>query len=163
MLELGLCLALVSAITVNWAYAREHDAAAELPPLSFRHWRESLRELLGARKWVRAFAVETVGFLLYIAALRLAPLALVQAVSASGIAALAVFASHGNVHRLSSRDMFQAELAKAGYGEISTELAEAGPFYYAEPYHQQYLAKNPNGYCGLGGTGVACPVGLKTA
>ena len=62
----------------------------------------------------------------------------------------------------SSRDAFQAELARAGYGEITTELAGAGPFYYAEPYHQQYLAKNPNGYCGLGGTGVACPVGLAT-
>jgi peptide-methionine (S)-S-oxide reductase len=62
-----------------------------------------------------------------------------------------------------SRAMFQQELSKAGYGEITTEMAEAGPFYYAEPYHQQYLAKNPNGYCGLGGTGVACPVGLKTA
>jgi peptide-methionine (S)-S-oxide reductase len=62
-----------------------------------------------------------------------------------------------------SRDAFQAELARAGYGEITTELAAAGLFYYAEPYHQQYLAKNPNGYCGLGGTGVACPVGLKTA
>jgi peptide-methionine (S)-S-oxide reductase len=61
-----------------------------------------------------------------------------------------------------SRAMFQAELAKAGYGEITTDLAEAGPFYYAEDYHQQYLAKNPNGYCGLGGTGVACPVGLAT-
>ncbi len=60
-----------------------------------------------------------------------------------------------------SRAMFQAELTRAGYGEITTELAEAGPFYYAEPYHQQYLAKNPNGYCGLGGTGVACPVGLQ--
>ena len=62
-----------------------------------------------------------------------------------------------------SRAMFQAELQRAGYGEISTELAEAGPFYYAEAYHQQYLAKNPNGYCGLGGTGVACPVGLGIA
>ena len=62
-----------------------------------------------------------------------------------------------------SRDMFQGELARAGYGAVTTEIAEAGPFYYAEPYHQQYLAKNPNGYCGLGGTGVACPVGLKTA
>jgi peptide-methionine (S)-S-oxide reductase len=62
-----------------------------------------------------------------------------------------------------SRERFQSELGKAGYGEISTEIAEAGPFYYAEPYHQQYLAKNPGGYCGLGGTGVACPVGLKTA
>ncbi|MDX6442560.1 MAG: peptide-methionine (S)-S-oxide reductase [Gaiellaceae bacterium] len=62
-----------------------------------------------------------------------------------------------------SRERFQQELAKAGLGEITTEIAESGPFYYAEPYHQQYLAKNPNGYCGLGGTGVACPVGLKTA
>jgi peptide-methionine (S)-S-oxide reductase len=62
-----------------------------------------------------------------------------------------------------SKATFQTELAKAGLGEISTEIAEAGPFFYAEPYHQQYLAKNPNGYCGLGGTGVACPVGLKTA
>jgi peptide-methionine (S)-S-oxide reductase len=59
-----------------------------------------------------------------------------------------------------SRAAFQAELARAGFGEITTELAEGGPFYYAEPYHQQYLAKNPNGYCGLGGTGVSCPVGL---
>jgi len=58
--------------------------------------------------------------------------------------------------------LFQQELTRAGYGEITTELAEAGPFYYAEDYHQQYLAKVPNGYCGLGGTGVACPVGLKT-
>jgi len=62
-----------------------------------------------------------------------------------------------------SRTMFQAELAKAGYGEIATEIADAGTFYYAEPYHQQYLAKNPNGYCGLGGTGVSCPVGVATA
>jgi len=60
-----------------------------------------------------------------------------------------------------SRAMYEARLAAAGYGQITTELAEAGRFYYAEDYHQQYLAKNPNGYCGLGGTGVACPVGLK--
>lgn len=62
-----------------------------------------------------------------------------------------------------SRDRFQAALISAGHGEITTEIAEAGPFYYAEDYHQQYLAKNPTGYCGLGGTGVACPVGLTTA
>jgi peptide-methionine (S)-S-oxide reductase len=62
-----------------------------------------------------------------------------------------------------SRAMYQVTLAAAGYGEVTSELAEAGPFYYAEPYHQQYLQKNPNGYCGLGGTGVACPVGLKAA
>ncbi len=64
---------------------------------------------------------------------------------------------------LASRDRFQQELARAGYGEITTEIAEAGPFYYAEGYHQQYLEANPNGYCGLGGTGVSCPVGLTTA
>jgi peptide-methionine (S)-S-oxide reductase len=63
----------------------------------------------------------------------------------------------------SSREMYQVELARAGYREITTEIAEAGPFYYAEAYHQQYLAKNPNGYCGLGGTGVACPIGLETS
>jgi peptide-methionine (S)-S-oxide reductase len=62
-----------------------------------------------------------------------------------------------------SRSVFQSELERAGYGEITTEIAPAGQFYYAEPYHQQYLAKNPNGYCGLGGTGVSCPVGVKTA
>jgi len=55
---------------------------------------------------------------------------------------------------------FQQSLDQARYGEITTEVAPAGPFYYAEPYHQQYLAANPGGYCGLGGTGVSCPVGL---
>ncbi len=59
-----------------------------------------------------------------------------------------------------SRDRYQKELTSHGYGEITTEIAPAGDFYYAEDYHQQYLAKNPNGYCGLGGTGVACPTGL---
>jgi peptide-methionine (S)-S-oxide reductase len=59
-----------------------------------------------------------------------------------------------------SRAAYEETLSAAGYGEITTELAKAGPFYYAEDYHQQYLAKNPGGYCGLGGTGVACPVGV---
>ena len=59
-----------------------------------------------------------------------------------------------------SRTAYQATLSDAGYGEITTELTQAGDFYYAEDYHQQYLAKNPGGYCGLGGTGVSCPIGL---
>jgi peptide-methionine (S)-S-oxide reductase len=59
-----------------------------------------------------------------------------------------------------SRDAYQEMLTQAGHGEITTEIVQAGPFYYAEDYHQQYLAKNPGGYCGLGGTGVSCPVGL---
>jgi peptide-methionine (S)-S-oxide reductase len=59
-----------------------------------------------------------------------------------------------------TRDAFQAELAKARYGRITTEILPAPEFYYAEDYHQQYLAKNPGGYCGLGGTGVSCPAGI---
>jgi peptide-methionine (S)-S-oxide reductase len=62
---------------------------------------------------------------------------------------------------LASSDMYAERLSGAGYGEITTEIAEAGPFYYAEGYHQQYLSKNPHGYCGIGGTGVSCPVGLR--
>jgi peptide-methionine (S)-S-oxide reductase len=61
-----------------------------------------------------------------------------------------------------SRDAYQQQLRAAGCGDITTEIEPAGAFYYAEPYHQQYLGKNPNGYCGLGGTGVSCPVGLVT-
>jgi peptide-methionine (S)-S-oxide reductase len=64
---------------------------------------------------------------------------------------------------LASRDLFQQELSRAGYGPITTEIAEAGPLYYAEDYHQQYLAANPNGYCGLGGTGVSCPVRITAS
>jgi len=70
---------------------------------------------------------------------------------------------HGDTQRAAaeaSRETYQARLKQQGYGEITTEVAQAGPFYYAEDYHQQYLAKNPNGYCGLGGTGVSCPIGL---
>lgn len=59
-----------------------------------------------------------------------------------------------------SREAFAPRLRKAGYGAITTEILDAGPFYPAEDYHQQYLAKNPNGYCGIGGTGVTCPIGL---
>ena len=63
----------------------------------------------------------------------------------------------------SSKAAYQKMLTAAGHGAITTEIAEAGPFYYAEEYHQQYLAKNPGGYCGLGGTGVSCSIGLETA
>jgi peptide-methionine (S)-S-oxide reductase len=62
-----------------------------------------------------------------------------------------------------SLDAYQALLSRAGHGAITTEILEAPAFYFAEDYHQQYLAKNPAGYCGLGGTGVACPVGLASA
>ena len=60
-----------------------------------------------------------------------------------------------------SATVFQERLTTAGYPQITTEIARSGPFYYAEPYHQQYLSKNPNGYCGIGGTGVSCPIGTR--
>ena len=63
---------------------------------------------------------------------------------------------------LESQVAYERELKAAGYGRITTEIIEAPEFFYAEDYHQQYLAKNPNGYCGLGGTGVSCPVGVTS-
>ncbi len=63
---------------------------------------------------------------------------------------------------VASRDRYAEELRNAGYKGITTEIEQAPRFYYAEEYHQQYLAKNPNGYCGIGGTGVSCPIGLST-
>ena len=62
-----------------------------------------------------------------------------------------------------SREKYQAKLHESGYGDITTEIADGGRFFYAEDYHQQYLDKVPNGYCGLGGTGVSCPIGLTSA
>ncbi len=64
---------------------------------------------------------------------------------------------------VASRDQYAARLKQAGHGEITTELREAPEFFYAEDYHQQYLAKNPGGYCGIGGTGVSCPIGIATS
>lgn len=67
------------------------------------------------------------------------------------------------ISAMDSKKSYQAQLTSAGYPGITTEISPLGSFYYAEEYHQQYLAKNPDGYCGLGGTGVTCPVGLATA
>jgi peptide-methionine (S)-S-oxide reductase len=77
----------------------------------------------------------------------------------------AIYTSDEEQRRLAdgSRRAYQKALLADGYGAITTELREAPEFYYAEDYHQQYLAKNPQGYCGLGGTGVACPVGIRAA
>jgi peptide-methionine (S)-S-oxide reductase len=74
-----------------------------------------------------------------------------------------VIYTHGELQAKSAevgRDAYAERLRSAGYGDVTTEIREAPAFYYAEDYHQQYLGKNPNGYCGLGGTGVSCPVGL---
>ncbi|MGE0658250.1 MAG: peptide-methionine (S)-S-oxide reductase MsrA [Reyranellaceae bacterium] len=74
-----------------------------------------------------------------------------------------VFSPEQRAQAEASRAAYQAQLAKAGYGAITTEIVDAPTFYFAEDYHQQYLAKNPNGYCGLGGTGVSCPAGVAAA
>lgn len=71
------------------------------------------------------------------------------------------FTDEQKVAAEASRDMYGEVLSKAGYGAITTEILPAAEFYYAEDYHQQYLAKNPMGYCGMGGTGVSCPVGVS--
>jgi peptide-methionine (S)-S-oxide reductase len=76
--------------------------------------------------------------------------------------AIYVYSAEQRARAEASRDAYQEVLKKAGYGPITTEIREAPPFYYAEEYHQQYLAKNPFGYCGHGGTGVTCPIGLAT-
>ena len=64
---------------------------------------------------------------------------------------------------MAAKAMYEKALAAKDYGPVTTEIAEAGPFYFAEAYHQQYLARNPGGYCGLGGTGVSCPIGTGVA
>ncbi len=74
-----------------------------------------------------------------------------------------VFSAEQRAVAEASKAMFQANLAAAGFDEITTEVVDAPTFYYAEDYHQQYLAKNPMGYCGLGGTGVSCPIGVAKA
>lgn len=77
--------------------------------------------------------------------------------------AIYVFDAEQRAAAADSRERYQKLLSDAGYGPITTEIADAGSFYYAEDYHQQYLAKNPAGYCGIGGTGVSCPTGVAPA
>jgi drug/metabolite transporter (DMT)-like permease len=111
---IGLVLALVSALVTNTAYSFEHDAAAALPPLSPRRPFRSAEFLLRDRRWMKAFAAETTGFLMYVAALRLAPLALVQSVAASGVAVLAFATARGHPSRLPRLERIAVILALAG-------------------------------------------------
>lgn len=122
MYWLGLGLALVSAVAVNWAYAKEHDAAAALPPLSFRDPVGSARSLVGTRAWLVAFGVECVGWLIYVVALHISALALVQAVSASGIAVLAFVSSRGRIDRLPWRHRASVVIAFAGLVLLALSL-----------------------------------------
>jgi drug/metabolite transporter (DMT)-like permease len=119
---IGLSLAFVSALVTNTAYSLEHDAAAALPPLSPRRPFRSARFLLRDRRWLAAFAAESAGWLMYVAALRLAPLSLVQAVTASGVAVLAFATARGHPSRLARREQVAVVLALAGLVLLALSL-----------------------------------------
>jgi hypothetical protein len=121
----GLTLAFVSALVTNMAYSLEHDAAAALPPLSPRHPIRLARSLLRDRNWMIGFAAESAGWLMYVAALRLAPLALVQAVGASGVAVLAFATARGHPSRLARREQLAVVLAVAGLALLALSLGGA--------------------------------------
>jgi hypothetical protein len=123
-LSLGLTLALISAITVNWAYSREHDAAAAMPPFSPQHPRRFVSLLLGDRRWLTGFGTETAGWLVYVAALRIAPLSLVQAVCASGIAFLALASTHGHPGRLARHEQLAVLIAITGLVLLALSLID---------------------------------------
>ena len=123
----GLILAFISAVAVNWAYTREHDAVVSLPPMSPRHPLHAAQALLRSRDWVWAFGAETAGWLVYLGALRLAPLALVQAVSASGIAVLALVSVRGHPSRLRRREQLAVVLAVVGLSLLGLSLVGAHP------------------------------------
>ena len=119
---IGLTVAFASALVTNTAYSLEHDAAAALPPLSPRRPFRSAKLLLGDRRWLAAFAAETAGWLMYVAALRLAPLSLVQAVAASGVAVLAFATARGHPSRLARREQAAVVLAVAGLALLALSL-----------------------------------------
>jgi drug/metabolite transporter (DMT)-like permease len=121
---IGLTVAFASALVTNTAYALEHDAAASLPPLSPRRPFRSAKLLLRDRRWVIAFGVETAGWLMYVAALRLAPLALVQSVAASGVAVLAFATARGHPSRLARREQVAVVLAIAGLVLLALSLVD---------------------------------------
>jgi drug/metabolite transporter (DMT)-like permease len=121
-LSLGLTLAFISAIAVNWAYSREHDAAAAMPRFSPRRPLQFVSLLLRDRRWLAGFATETAGWLVYVAALRLAPISLVQAVCASGIAFLALASTHGHPRALARHEQLAVVIAVAGLVLLALSL-----------------------------------------
>jgi hypothetical protein len=120
---LGLGLTLVSACLVNWGYLTEHSAASKLPPISPRAPLRSLRLLLGNRRWLTGFGAETTGFVFYVAAVALAPLALVQAVAAGGIGVLAFLVAQTTDTPLGARERFGVVVAIGGLALLGISLA----------------------------------------
>lgn len=124
-LSFAILLTFASAVLINWAWIREHGAASALPPLSVRRPRKSLHILLTNRSWVTGFATETGGFLCYVGALALAPLALVQSLSAGGIAILAFFSSRVTGVTLARREFLGVAVAATGLVFLGISLAGA--------------------------------------
>lgn len=153
MFWLGLGLALVSALAVNWAYSQEHDAAAVLPPLTLRKPMRSARLLLGTRAWVLGFGVETAGWIVYVVSLRIAPLALVQAVSAAGIGVLALASARGRIDAIPRRHGAAVIVAFVGLLLLGLSLRGA---------HQADQRPNvPEVVVWLGGCGLAALLALR--
>lgn len=124
-IAVALVLALLSTTMTNLAYAREHDVAAELPTLSLRRPAHSVRLLVADRRWMRAFVLESGGFLLYAVALGLAPLSLVQSVAAGGIGILAYVSARRARRRLRGRELLGVAMAIAGLLMLAISLAHA--------------------------------------
>jgi hypothetical protein len=122
--SIGLVLALVSALAVNWAYAREHDAAAGMPAFSARRPLRFISMLFADRRWLVGFATESAGWLVYVAALRLAPISLVQAVCASGIAVLAFATARGHPRRLARTEQLAVAVAFGGLILLAVSLVD---------------------------------------
>jgi len=132
----GLVLSFLSAIAINWSYSAQHDAVAGMPALSVRRPVETVRSLLRNRAWLVSFGVESGGWLLYLAALRLSPLSLVQGVGAAGIAALAVFSADGHPRRLPRRQQAAVGAGVTGLlllalSLVNTTQADRKPSPYA--------------------------------
>ena len=132
----GLVLSFLSAIAINWSYSTQHDAVAAMPALSVRRPVETVRLLLHSKAWLVSFGVESAGWILYLAALWLAPLSLVQGVGAAGIAALAVFSAHGHPSRLPRREQAAVVAGVVGLlllalSLVNTTQADSKPSLYA--------------------------------
>jgi hypothetical protein len=122
--SIGLVLAFVSAIAVNWAYTQEHDAVSAMPSFSPRQPRRFVSLLLADRAWLIGFGTESAGWLVYVAALRLAPIALVQAICASGIAVLAFATARGHPSRLARHEQIAVAVAFGGLVLLALSLVD---------------------------------------
>ena len=158
---LGLALALLSALAVNWAYSREHDAAAVMPRFSPRRPLRFVSLLLGDRRWLTGFVIETAGWLVYVAALRLAPISLVQAVCASGIAVLAVAAAHGHPRALARHEQLAVVIALAGLVLLAFSLVDTHQT--DQPPHWGVALLWLGGSCGTAGVLALLGAGLARA